>query len=187
MLNIKKDGYTFEGWFTDEEGTKGNEFSFDDIINNDTKIYAKWNPITYATIIENTNGGLLEVNEDEPIKGQRIVITVKADEGKIVDIITIVDEDGNAIELTDNGDGTYSYIQPDSKVTIKATYKDKTSYNEKDENIADKEQDNDIANKGDNEIKEPAETGDNSYYSIWILMVLFFGVSFITINSRKRA
>lgn len=40
VLNLEKDGYTFAGFYTDEEFT--NEFSFNDEVNGDITIYAKW-------------------------------------------------------------------------------------------------------------------------------------------------
>lgn len=45
LLNTKKDGYTFGGWYINEACTDGNEFSFDDSINADITIYAKWVPV----------------------------------------------------------------------------------------------------------------------------------------------
>ncbi len=42
VLNTEKEGYVFDGWYTDEAFTDGNEFDFDVKINEDTTIYAKW-------------------------------------------------------------------------------------------------------------------------------------------------
>lgn len=41
-LDPTKEGYTFGGWYTDENCTEGNEFSFDMVINADVTVYAKW-------------------------------------------------------------------------------------------------------------------------------------------------
>lgn len=40
VLNLEKDGYTFAGFYTDEEFT--NEFSFNDEVNGDITLYTKW-------------------------------------------------------------------------------------------------------------------------------------------------
>ena len=42
VFNTEKEGYTFGGFYTDENCTDGNEFSFDDKITGDVTIYAKW-------------------------------------------------------------------------------------------------------------------------------------------------
>lgn len=42
ILDTQKEGYTFGGWYTDEACTDGNEFSFNDPVNADITIYAKW-------------------------------------------------------------------------------------------------------------------------------------------------
>ncbi len=47
-LDTEKEGYTFVGWFTDEACTKGNEFYFSSILNDDVTIYPKWIPNEHA-------------------------------------------------------------------------------------------------------------------------------------------
>lgn len=42
MLNTQKAGYTFGGWYTDWSCTPWNTFDFDDSVNADLTIYAKW-------------------------------------------------------------------------------------------------------------------------------------------------
>ena len=44
------------------------------------------------------------------------------DDGYVVDKVTITDEDGNAIKVTDNGDGTFTFTMPDGEVSIEATF-----------------------------------------------------------------
>lgn len=46
ILNTTKEGYTFGGWYTDEDCTEGNEYSFDTPVTEDTTIYAKWVALT---------------------------------------------------------------------------------------------------------------------------------------------
>ena len=47
----------------------------------------------------------------------------KPDEGFEVDEILVKDEDGNEIEVTQNPDGTYTFTQPDGKVTVTVTFR----------------------------------------------------------------
>lgn len=57
ILNTKKEGYIFGGWFTDENCTKGNEFDFSSPVTADTTIYAKWIVVQNDTVdkVEDTN------------------------------------------------------------------------------------------------------------------------------------
>ena len=54
-LNTNKDGYTFGGWYTDESYTEGNKFGFDDPVNSDITIFAKWVPVTTDNTEDNGN------------------------------------------------------------------------------------------------------------------------------------
>lgn len=42
ILDTDREGYIFDGWYTDENGTAGNEFTFDDKITEDIIVYPKW-------------------------------------------------------------------------------------------------------------------------------------------------
>lgn len=41
----------------------------------------------------------------------------------MVDKVTVTDRNGNQVRVTDNGDGTYSFTQPSSVVTIEVTFR----------------------------------------------------------------
>ena len=51
-----------------------------------------------------------------------MTITVKPDEGYEIDKVTVTDSKGNSITVTDKGDGKFSFVMPDSKVDVKATF-----------------------------------------------------------------
>ena len=55
-------------------------------------------------------------------KGDTVTITVKPDEGYEIDKVTVTDSKGNSITVTDKGDGKFSFVMPDSKVDVKATF-----------------------------------------------------------------
>lgn len=76
--------------------------------------------------IEDPEGGSVEISDENPEAGDTVTITPVPDEGKEVDKVAVKDEDGNEVAVTDNGDGTYSYVQPDGDVTIEVTFKDET-------------------------------------------------------------
>lgn len=51
------------------------------------------------------------------------MITPTPKDGYSVDTVIVTDSNGHQIYVTDNGDGTYSYVQPDGAVEIKVTFK----------------------------------------------------------------
>lgn len=71
---MKRVGYTFGGWYTDEACTPGNEFSFGNGLTDDTTVYAKWTPneqAAYTVIIwlQNVNGDGYDFEESIPLSG----------------------------------------------------------------------------------------------------------------------
>jgi len=56
-----KVGYTFEGWYTDDERTNQYDFT-NNVITANTTLYAKWKPVGYTVNFE-VNGGSLVLNQ----------------------------------------------------------------------------------------------------------------------------
>lgn len=77
---------------------------------------------TYPPTIEDTEGGNTDVSPSNPKPGDTVIITPKPDGDNTVDEIIVTDQNGNRIPVIDNGDGTWSFTQPSSAVTIKVTY-----------------------------------------------------------------
>ena len=69
------------------------------------------------------DNGSVTVSPKNPAKGSTVIITVEPDEGYALDEITVTDKDGNALKLTDKGDGKYSFTMPSGKVDIDASFK----------------------------------------------------------------
>ena len=69
------------------------------------------------------DNGSITVSPKHPAKGSTVIITVEPDEGYALDEITVTDKDGNALKLTDKGDGKYSFTMPSGKVDIDASFK----------------------------------------------------------------
>ena len=78
---------------------------------------------TYAVTSEKTENGNVTTSKTNAEKGAKVTITVTPDDGYDTDYITITDAKGNNVEVTKNDDGTYSYIQPASKVTVNTVFK----------------------------------------------------------------
>ena len=120
-------GYRFDGWYTDADCTTA--YDFDASVTGDLLLYAKWNknPLPSGTstnrpTIEDTTGGETTVSDKNPDKGDKVTIVTDPDEGYEVGKVTVTDSKGNPVKVIDNGDGTYTYVQPAGKVTITVTY-----------------------------------------------------------------
>lgn len=77
--------------------------------------------------VKETVGGKVDTSDKTPDTGDTVTILPKPDNGKVVDKITVTDKKGNPIEVRDNGDGSYSYEQPDDDATVDVTFKDNTT------------------------------------------------------------
>ena len=78
---------------------------------------------TYPPTVEEPENGTVTTSPSRPKEGDRVTITPKPDEGFEVDEVVVEDANGNEIEVTQNQDGTYSFTQPDGKVTITVTFR----------------------------------------------------------------
>lgn len=78
---------------------------------------------TYPPVIEDSENGTVTTSPSRPEEGDTVTITPKPDEGFEVGEVLVEDEDGNAIKVTQNPDGTYTFTQPDGKVTITVTFR----------------------------------------------------------------
>lgn len=104
--------------------------------------YAKWNYIyiptvpsnptyptypsnpTYPPAVDGGDNGDVSVVPKNPEKGDTVTITPDPDAGYEVDEITVTDKNGKPVTIIDNGDGTYSFKQPNGKVNIEVTFKE---------------------------------------------------------------
>ena len=88
-------------------------------------VYNAAEPTKYDVTISEVTGGTVEADKETAALGEEVTLTVEADEGKEIDEVTVTDESGSEVEITDNGDGTYTFAQPASDVTVTVTFKDK--------------------------------------------------------------
>jgi len=77
---------------------------------------------TYTPSVEDTVGGETEVSTQNPQKGERVTVMPAPDKGYKVGSITVTDSSGSSVKLKDNGNGTYTYVQPAGKVRICVIY-----------------------------------------------------------------
>ncbi|OUN83149.1 hypothetical protein B5G06_08260 [Flavonifractor sp. An52] len=85
---------------------------------------------TYAITVEDSDNGTVTTSRTRASKGLTITLTVKADEGYELNVLTVTDKNGNEIKLTDKGDGKYTFAMPASAVTVEASFAAKSVENE---------------------------------------------------------
>ena len=124
--NPTRSGYSFRGWYTAASG--GERWDFAKPVAADMTLYAQWSWInvggpTYPPTMDEPENGTVTTSPSRPEEGDTVTITPKPDEGFEVDEILVKDEDGNPVEVTQNPDGTYTFTQPDGKVTVTVTFR----------------------------------------------------------------
>lgn len=134
-----RSGYTFDGW------TSGSNVAFDDPSAAETAftmpegsvtVTANWSrdggssssgrddsdPRYAVGIPDKTENGSVSVSPKNASQGDRVTVTVKPDAGYELDSLKVFDKNGKELELTDKGDGRFTFIMPAGRVEVKATF-----------------------------------------------------------------
>jgi len=69
----EKDGYRFEGWYTDPDCTDGNEYDFSSPVDSDITLYAKWAKIVYVKVTFVANGGSPAPGQEQVEQGDKAI------------------------------------------------------------------------------------------------------------------
>ena len=78
---------------------------------------------SYAVgIPDKTENGSVSVSPKNASQGDRVTVTVKPDAGYELDSLKVFDKNGKELELTDKGDGKYTFKMPASKVEVEAVF-----------------------------------------------------------------
>lgn len=78
---------------------------------------------TYAIVQNYPTGGRVTITPNSATKGATITLTATPDTGYELVTLTATDSNGNELNLTDKGNGKYTFTMPDSKVTISASFR----------------------------------------------------------------
>lgn len=132
-----RDGYTFDGWIVNGERYAANAKV---TINADTIIYADWQPpytgkYSYEVFTSVGDNGTITVDR-YATEGDKVTIEVTPDEAYLLDEL-VVTANGKEVELTDNGDGTYTFTMPSADVRISATFAEDPDWTEPEEPATD--------------------------------------------------
>lgn len=79
---------------------------------------------TYSIDVDVTGsrGGSVTLSPTRASAGTRVTITVRPNSGYELDELTVLDEDGDEVRLTQRTDTTYTFHMPDGKVTVEASF-----------------------------------------------------------------
>lgn len=122
-----KSGYRFVGWYN------GNaKWNFDTPVTENLTLTAKWEKIhtsvpsapRYDVAVSDGAHGSVTVSPKSASKGSTVTVTVTPDKGYALETLTVTDKNGNALDLTDQGGGQYTFTMPSSPVTVAATFMD---------------------------------------------------------------
>ena len=64
----------------------------------------------------------MTVSPKNASKGTTVIITIKPEDGYVLDTLTVTDADGDEVKLKDKGDGKFTFTMPASKITVEATF-----------------------------------------------------------------
>ena len=76
----------------------------------------------YSVTVDKTENGSVTVSPKSASKGDTVTVTVKPDSGYVLETLTVTDNNGNELTLKDKGDGKYSFVMPDGKVSVEAEF-----------------------------------------------------------------
>lgn len=130
----------FDGWFTQTEG--GTQINNAYVFTADTTLYAHWtvqqpggggssggsgsgggsSAPQYAAAVEPADNGSVKLSASNAAKGTTVTVTVTPDKGYELASLTVTDQNGNAVTLTEQANGTFTFVMPGSKVTVKAVF-----------------------------------------------------------------
>ena len=122
-----KSGYRFVGWYN------GNaKWNFDTPVTENLTLTAKWEKIhtsvpsapRYDVAVSDGAHGSVTVSPKSASKGSTVTVTVTPDKGYALETLTVTDKNGNALDLTDQGGGQYTFTMPSGPVTVAATFMD---------------------------------------------------------------
>ena len=76
----------------------------------------------YAVSVPSVANGSVSVTPTSATKGATVTITVKPNEGYELGKLTVTDQSGNRLSLTDKGNGKHTFTMPAGKVSVDATF-----------------------------------------------------------------
>ena len=126
-------GYDFSGWTVNGEAVEGGATKTF-TINGNTTITANFtvhhsssgggssSGSSTTVSASKSDNGSVSIDKTSASKGSTVTVTVKAKDGYKLDKLTITDAKGKNVEVTDKGNGKFSFVMPEGKVTVTPTF-----------------------------------------------------------------
>ena len=80
-------------------------------------------PTYSVTLPKNVKGGEVKTSHRYAEQGNTVTITVDPDKGYELDELTVTDSKGKELDLTDKGNGKYTFKMPDTRVEVEVSFK----------------------------------------------------------------
>lgn len=77
---------------------------------------------TYSVTVPKADHGTVKVSHRHAEQGDTVTVTVTPDKGYTLGSLTVLDKNGKKIEVTDKGNGKYTFKMPACKVTVEAVF-----------------------------------------------------------------
>ena len=122
---LPNQGYNhFVGW---TDGTNTYKGGSTVTIQGNTTFTAQWSYIppanpNYKITIGDMENGTVTANPTAAKAGATVTLTPVPDEGYALSTLTVTDRFGDAVRVTENADGTYTFTMPNGQVTVTATF-----------------------------------------------------------------
>ena len=76
----------------------------------------------YTVTVEDADNGSVKSSVSRASRGTTVTLTVTPDEGYELESITVTQNGGGTVSLTDKGDGKYTFTMPRANVTVEAVF-----------------------------------------------------------------
>ena len=81
----------------------------------------------YKITVDANNGGTVSVSPKEAAEGEKIEIKVTPNSGYRMKTLTVTDAEGKNVAVSTDNNGKYSFVMPNSNVTVKVTFTAKST------------------------------------------------------------
>ena len=134
-----RSGCIFNGWFTLPAG--GTPVTVSDVFSRDTTIWAQWTcgssggslpapdfggnsvPVRYQVSVPSAEGGRVTVSPSSAAPGTRVTVAAVPDPGCELAGLTVTAGNGEALALTEQGEGQYVFTMPSGGVSVSASFR----------------------------------------------------------------
>lgn len=104
-----------------------------DLVTADGKLTVSVRPVYVGPIgspveVGRSDNGTVTVSPANPTRGSTVTITVTPNKGQELKSLEVLDQHGNSLPLTDLGNGKFSFVMPEGKVTVKSEFGKANAY-----------------------------------------------------------